>query len=156
LNGLSRLTPASDGNFYSMSQYGGSFSHGGADRTGLDGSVMPLYSVASSRPSMVPSGGFVQHPDGLLYGTTENDPDDRQNGTVFPMTLDGKVKILHRFAGPEGRLPQGLIVGRDGALYGATAAGGPAGYGVVYRIATDGRYGVLHAFDRFEYPVGRL
>ena len=156
LNGLSRLTLASDGNFYSMSQYGGRNSNGGANRITPSGTVTPLYSVAFDRPSLVPSGGFVQHPNGLLYGTTENDPEGRQNGTVFRMTLDGKVKILHRFEGPEGRLPYGLIVGSDGGLYGATIAGGPAGRGVVYRIAPDGSYAVLHAFENLEYPLGRL
>ncbi|HSI59330.1 MAG TPA: choice-of-anchor tandem repeat GloVer-containing protein [Ideonella sp.] len=156
LNGLSRQTLASDGNFYSMSQYGGIHSHGGAQRMAPDGRVTAIYSVGFNRPSMVPSGGFVQHADGLLYGTTEISLDGSENGTVFRMTLDGKVKILHHFLGPEGRMPFGLVVGSDGALYGATIAGGPAGYGVVYRISPDGAYTVLHSFDRFEYPLGRL
>ncbi|HSI59329.1 MAG TPA: choice-of-anchor tandem repeat GloVer-containing protein [Ideonella sp.] len=156
LNGLSRLTLASDGNFYSMSQHGGTFSRGGAHRTAPDGTVTPLYSVGFNRPDLSPSGGLVQHPNGLLYGTTENDPGDQQLGTVFRMTLDGKVKLLHRFTGPDGKAPHGLVVGSDGLLYGVARQGGPLGYGAVYRIAPDGSFEGLHAFDRLESPVGRL
>lgn len=156
LNGLGKLTLASDGNFYTMSMLGGAFGHGGAYRMAPGGTLALLYSVAFERPSMSPTGGFVQHANGLLYGTTENDPEGRQLGTVFRMTLDGRVKILHRFSGTDGSRPFGLVTGPDGALYGVARQGGPTGFGAVYRIDTRGNLTVLHAFESFVSPVGRL
>lgn len=156
LNGLGKLTLASDGNFYAMSMLGGAFGHGGAYRMAPDGALDLLYSVAFERPTLSPSGGFVQHANGLLYGTTENDPEGRQLGTVFRMTLDGRVKVLHRFSGSDGARPFGLVVGPDGALYGVARQGGPNGFGAVYRIDTRGVFSVVHAFDSFVSPVGRL
>ena len=98
----------------------------------------------------------MQHANGLLYGTTENDPEGQQFGTVFRMTLEGRVKILHRFSGTDGARPFGLVAGPDGALYGVARQAGPTSFGTVYRIDTRGNFSVLHAFESFVSPVGRL
>jgi uncharacterized repeat protein (TIGR03803 family) len=156
LNGLGKLTLASDGQFYTMSMSGGTFGDGGAYRVAPTGGGTPIYSVDAVLPRLSPSGGFVQHPNGFLYGTTENDPEDQRLGTVFRMSLDGQVKILHRFTGDDGMNPFGLLLGRDGRLYGVARSGGPQGFGAIYAIDTRGRFSVVHAFEDFCSPVGRL
>lgn len=156
LNGLGRLTLASDGNFYTMSMMGGTFGDGGAYRLTPAGELTPLYSVDISLPTLSPSGGFVQHPNGWLYGTTRNDPEDHRWGTVFRMSLDGQVKILHRFSGSDGADPHGLLLGRDGYFYGVARSGGPLGFGAVYRIDKRGNFSIVHAFEQFVSPVGGL
>ena len=156
LNGLSKLTLASDGQFYTMCASGGTAGDGGAYRVTPAGGVTPLYSVDAALPRLAPSGGFVQHPNGFLYGTTVNDPEDRRMGTIFRMSLDGQVKILHRFTGDDGMNPFGLLLGRDGRFYGVARSGGPHGFGAVYGIDTRGRFSIVHAFEAFWSPVGRL
>jgi uncharacterized repeat protein (TIGR03803 family) len=156
LNGLGKLTLASDGNFYTMSMMGGTFGDGGAYRLSPEGLLTPLYSVDIALPTLSPSGGFVQHPNGWLYGTTRNDPEDHRWGTVFRMSLDGEVKILHRFSGSDGADPHGLLLGRDGHLYGVARSAGPHACGAIYRIDKRGNFSIVHAFEQFVSPVGGL
>jgi uncharacterized repeat protein (TIGR03803 family) len=47
---------------------------------------------------------------------------------------------LHSFSGTDGLHPDGpLVMGSDGALYGTTGEGGPAGGGVLYRVPEPGQ-----------------
>ena len=47
----------------------------------------------------------------------------------------------------DGRVPNGLVQGPNGNLYGTTQLGGTAGNGVVFEISTDGSlFTVLHNF----------
>lgn len=116
-----------------------------------------------------PEAALLQASDGSFYGITlsggGNACMDMPNscGTVFRMTPDGKVTIVHAFgaSATDGHWPAGpLIQGRDGALYGLTARGGLHGAGTAYRIAPDGSYSVLHSFGAEpasgKVPTGRL
>jgi uncharacterized repeat protein (TIGR03803 family) len=73
-------------------------------------------------------------------------------GVVFAIQTDGSgFKLLHSFSGSDGDEPFGpLVADRLGNLYGVTVVGGPAypklGYGVLYKIAPDGTFSVLHSF----------
>jgi len=80
-------------------------------------------------------------------------------GTVFSLTPAGKFALLHTFAAgtnktyPNGNLPGLLIEGPDGKLYGDTLFGGVngcngyCGYGVLYRVNTNGSgFQMLHKF----------
>lgn len=82
------------------------------------------------------------------------------------MTPEHVVTVLHSFGnGKDGYGPfGGLVQGPDAALYGTTASGGttrtnavrgdanPDGYGIVFRITTDGTYKVLHNFGDGSVP----
>lgn len=61
-----------------------------------------------------------------------------------------QITILHSFSGGagDGANPQGGSLLQVGStLYGTTTAGGSAGQGTIFQIATDGSgYGVLHSF----------
>jgi uncharacterized repeat protein (TIGR03803 family) len=104
-----------------------------------------------------PVGPLIQGTDGLFYGTTwaggdltcgswyfnvgSNYPYPRLGGcgTVFRMDSVGNVTVLHNFEEPQsgdGNDPYaGLLLGKDGNLYGTTYYGGTSIYfGTVFRL----------------------
>ena len=96
-----------------------------------------------------PSTPLVQGSDGDFYGTSQvggNGGSGR--GTVFRMTSNGTVTVLHTFpGGVDGANPTGpLIQGLDGNFYGMTNFGG-TGYGTIFRM-TRGRRGHHHPLLR--------
>jgi uncharacterized repeat protein (TIGR03803 family) len=100
-------------------------------------------------------GLVVKGPDGLLYGTL-NTAGPTGGGTVFRIAPDGAgFAIVHVFdhvgggSNPDGFGPNGLVVGRDGALYGSTRNGGDTseyGKGTIYRMSLAGDVQWLHRF----------
>jgi uncharacterized repeat protein (TIGR03803 family) len=73
-------------------------------------------------------------------------------GTVFQITPNGKLTVLHSFCPPsscgDGALPKAaLIEGSDGNLYGTTVFGGRRGNGTVFKITPSGTLTALHRFD---------
>jgi uncharacterized repeat protein (TIGR03803 family) len=90
---------------------------------------------------------LLQATDGNFYGTTVSGG-AADNGTVFRMTPEGTVTILHAFArGSDGAFPYaGLIQATDGNLYGTTQGGGANGAGTIFRITLGGAFTVLHTF----------
>jgi uncharacterized repeat protein (TIGR03803 family) len=102
-----------------------------------------------------PNTALVQGADGNLYGTTGSGGSKCPPygcGTVFKLTLSGKLTTLHSFNGADGSYPTGLIQGTDGSFYGTTANGGADnnctnGCGTVFKITTKGALTMLHSFD---------
>ena len=114
---------------------------------GGPGDLTPAHDV--NPDGAEPEAPLVQGPDGTLYGTAASGG-AHGTGTVFKISADGSgFTLLHSF-GPldslftndtnaDGGRPSGaLIIGKDGALYGVTALGGPKGSGTVFRMAPDG------------------
>jgi uncharacterized repeat protein (TIGR03803 family) len=115
---------------------------------GLDGSGVP--------------SGLVQARDGSFYGTTERGGAfDR--GTIFRISPDGALTILHAFTPSEGTSSSlALVAGRDGNYYGTGRGGDPTAdttpgslgafgirgtrFGTVFQVTTDGAFSVLHMF----------
>src|SRR4051794_6163332 len=106
-----------------------------------------------------PLATVIQASDGNFYGTTNQGGTGTLCttgpggcGTVFKMTADGTMTILHSFAGgADGEGPTAsLLEGHDGNLYGTTLNGGNAGCsgtcGVVFRITKAGAYALVHSF----------
>jgi len=111
-----------------------------------------------------PEAPLVQGPDGTLYGTTSSGGAQR-TGVVFKINPNGTgYTVLHSFrsldglftndTNADGGRPSGaLVLGKDGALYGVAAVGGPKGSGTVFSLKPDGsRFTVLRSFD----PKGEL
>lgn len=68
-------------------------------------------------------------------------------GTVYSITRNGNVKVLHSFRGTDGNRPFSGLLNVNGAFYGTTSGGGKAGMGTVYAISKNGtHYRVLHNF----------
>jgi len=90
---------------------------------------------------------------GDLYGVTSGGGDNGK-GVVFKFAPDGTETILYAFRGAEnGDGPASLIRDDAGNLYGTTWVGGDlgcdyfrGGCGVVFKLAPDGTYTVLHTF----------
>jgi len=90
---------------------------------------------------------LVQAADGDFYGTTPAGGASGA-GTVFKLTAQGSLSLLHSFNGQsDGNMPQGgLAIGIDGNLYGTTLSGGANGFGSVFRISTNGVFKTIASF----------
>lgn len=80
-----------------------------------------------------------------------------------PAFLQAQHTILHRFAGPpnDGAVPEGGgFVRKGNTLFGLTGQGGPAGYGTIFKINTDGTgYATFYSFtgtDDGAFPCSSL
>ena len=99
-----------------------------------------------------PVGRLVEASDGNFYGVTPSGDGATNYGTIFKMTPDGVVSLIHVFDGFQGgsRPAAGLIQGADGSLYGTTEYGGSnfdrSGLGTVFRVTLSGEFTVLHRF----------
>ncbi len=100
-----------------------------------------LHSFTGGSDGAAPYGGVVVGPDRRVYGTTFGGS-SKGLGTAFMLIppVRGaslwRERLLHAFSGVDGAKPYAsLAFGPDGALYGATYAGGTFGGGAVFRIA---------------------
>ena len=157
------LTQATDGNFYGVTGGGGAFNRGTAFRMTPAGAVTILHHFAGGPSDGArPGAALVQAPDGNFYGTT-NFGGALGYGTVFRMTPDGTVTVLRSMYAFDGDYSllwlARLTVGADGELYGVHPSNtdGPRG-SEIFRIAPDGSYTVLHAFQHSVdgWPHGAL
>ena len=147
-----------DGALYSTTELGGT--NGEASDLG-DGTVFKVnpdgsgYTVLynfgdSTNDGVNPFGALLQGEDGALYGTTQSGGTNGV-GTVFKLnTNGGAYATLYSFGSitNDGSNPSGsLIQGRDGALYGFTPSGGAYGYGIAFKLGTNGAgYTILYSF----------
>jgi uncharacterized repeat protein (TIGR03803 family) len=147
----SLLLQAADGNLYGTAENGGTNGGWGTVfRTTPAGVITPLVSFGYTNGG-IPVAGLVQDTDGTFYGTTYYGGTNGV-GSVFKMTADGALTSLYSFSGDtDGSNPfGGIILSRDGNLYGTTAGGGTYGSGTVFRMATDGTLVTLAQFDNYQ------
>ena len=151
----SALIVGGDGNFYGTSRNGGSEASGAIFRLTPTGQITILHSFdrGGFLDGYQPQTSLLQASDGNFYGVASSGG-PANGGTLFRLTPTGAFTVLHVFAGAaDGARPAGaLIQGRDGSLYGVAGSGGSTagnfgtGYGVIYRMALDGTFTVLHVF----------
>lgn len=136
------LALGTDGNFYGTTGIGGANNLGTIFKITPSGKLTTLHSFAASEGS-VPRGGIVMGKNGSFYGTT---CDQFGPWTGFSITPSGKFKLLTSKVPP---CPfSGLIVGKDGKLYGASQAGGTLGQGTVFSMSATGAIKVIYNFDQ--------
>jgi uncharacterized repeat protein (TIGR03803 family) len=160
------LILATDGNLYGTTTEGGAYCHpngcGTVFKITQDGALTTLYSFCAQpgcADGASPQGGLIQATDGNFYGTTTSGG-PTNNGTIFKLTSDGVLTILHGFTGSDGATPiSGVLQAVDGALYGTTIGGGsnscfPNGCGTVFQIDPTGRLERLETLHNFHSTDG--
>jgi uncharacterized repeat protein (TIGR03803 family) len=140
---------------YGTTYYGGG-NFGVVFSVDTNGNESVLHTFEGFPDGAFPDGGLIQDKDGNLYGTTSagGDPNcDNGNGcgTVFKLSKNGTLTVLHTFEGGpnDGDSPAltTLLINKQGNIYGTTTSGGRfTHYGVVYKLAKNGKLTVLHSF----------
>jgi len=105
-----------------------------------------------------------------LYGTTIHGG-GIDYGSVFEVSTSGTERVLYGFKGPphDGAMPMSPLLAVNGALYGATPAGGPGchvsssygtkGCGIIFAVSTSGKRHILYQFTTGKdgsHPEGGL
>jgi uncharacterized repeat protein (TIGR03803 family) len=111
-------------------------------------SVREVFSFSNANSSAGPVGSPVQGRNSKLYGETSGlGRTIVTNGAVFDLSTTGIWSLLHTFGGTDGENPQaGLTLAADGNYYGAATYDKNTGWGVLFRIAPNGIYTILHQF----------
>lgn len=97
-------------------------------------------------------GSLVADKSGNLYGVTFQGGAGSCPlgcGTVFKISRDGTKTTLHAFQGgtDDGSGPAGIVLDRNGTIYGTAIAGGVNSSGIFFKLTPDGRETILHYFD---------
>jgi uncharacterized repeat protein (TIGR03803 family) len=137
-----------DGNWYGTTQ--GDFSNpGSVYRLTPSGQFKSLYQFVHGEQ---PQDPLVQATDGNFYGTTHYGGPNN-TGTVFRITLAGKLTVIYNFDTTHGAAPYSpLIQGADGNFYGTTTAGGSASGGVVFKLSPTRKITMLYNFIQGNTP----
>ena len=165
------------GNVYGVTAEGGTSGNCGSGcGTVFEISVGGVYTVlynfqgvtASTSDGSSPGSPLIADDAGNLYGTTYSGGSTgcSQCGSIFKLAPGGTETVLYAFqGGSDGRNPNGgLVRDAQGNLYGTASAGGDlkcirkTSCGLVFRLAPDGAFTILHAFEKADgiYPMAGL
>jgi uncharacterized repeat protein (TIGR03803 family) len=151
------LVQATDGNLYGTTAGGGAYGNGTVFKISTSGRLTTLYAFCAQpncADGQAPFAGLVQGTDGNLYGSTTSGGDTNCGvgsapgcGTVFKITLSGKLTTLHMFSGNDGAIPfAGLLQATDRVFYGTTTYLGPSGGGTIFKVTQAGTLTTLYSF----------
>jgi uncharacterized repeat protein (TIGR03803 family) len=138
--GPNRLVPDGEGNFYGTTSVGGASGDGTIYELTKEGAEIVLYSFTGAADGSAPYGGVIRDAKGNLYGTTFQGAgvgcNDDGCGTIFVLTPAGKFRVLHTFTGGSdgGNPAAGLVMDKQGNLFGTTYGGGAHGFGTVFKL----------------------
>lgn len=106
-----------------------------------------LHNFVGPQKGANPQSGVLRDAAGNLYGTTVYGG-PANAGVVYKVAPGGRLIVLYNFTGgADGAYPYaGVIADSAGNLYGTTAEGGVANWGVVYKLDNTGKQTVLHSF----------
>jgi uncharacterized repeat protein (TIGR03803 family) len=154
------LVQGTDGNFYGMTQDGGTFDAGTIFRMTPDGAITILRNFDRPNDGAAPRGGLIQGTDGNFYGAT-NSGGPNSYGTLFKISPSGAFTMLKSVSpGTDGGNPQeNLVRGNDGSFYGLNYSGGANGEGTIFRFnPVTNAYTVLYSFSATtgRHPYGSL
>ena len=136
-NPYGNLTRGSDGNFYGLTQSGGTNGYGTAFKMTPEGVLTTLVYFNYSN-GYAPRGSLIQASDGNFYGMTSRGGSSG-SGTIFSITPEGVMTTLVNFNQSNGSNPCGsLILASDGNFYGMTESGGSSGYGTAFKMTPGG------------------
>jgi len=154
-----RMTQATDGNIYGPTDNNGTGGAGVIYKITSAGkfAILHEFCLTDCSDGVIPTS-VVQARNGNLYGTTFGAHNSYSLlGTVFGLTLGGKLTTLHTFIGTDGAYPAGpMMQASNGNFYGTTQAGGSStvcflllfgGCGTIFQITPSGTLTTLHSFD---------
>ena len=131
---------------YGTANIGGEFGYGAVFQLtkpaspGAPWTETILYSFTGGADGSRPFDTLAMDSTGVLYGTTALGGASG-DGVVFklaPPAISGgawSYSLIHTFAGADGATPYaGVVIHRNGVLYGTTIAGGKYGVGTVYEV----------------------
>jgi uncharacterized repeat protein (TIGR03803 family) len=158
------LIQGSDGNFYGTT-FVSSEGNQSQPNGGTVFSVTPngqfsllhtfLPGLKNNYPNGNNPGPIAEGSDGNLYGLTSNGGVPGQ-GVLYRVSRKSGFKVIHHFCSAknctDGYIPETMVAGTDGNLYGLTIAGGTgncfAGCGTIFRVVpATGTYEVVFNFD---------
>ena len=146
------VTYGADGFLYGTTEGGSSTGDGVVYKVKTDGSgYKALYSI-NTGPEGYTSVCALTLVGTTLYGVLNNGGPGQGYGSVYRLSTDGTgFSVLHGFrssnSSTDGTFPSGLMVGKDGRLYGLTARGGANNAGTVFQLTTGGSFKVLHSLS---------
>jgi uncharacterized repeat protein (TIGR03803 family) len=152
----SALVRDSEGNLYGTTYYGGlSCNCGTVFKLHRSGSIWEetvLHEFSGGlEDGSGPEGSLVLDPAGNIYGTTYVGG-AHSVGTIYKMTPQGKVTLLHSFNYSDGAYPaSGLVQDAQGNFYGTTLGGRShtacgVGCGTIFKLTGAGVETVLFAY----------
>lgn len=125
------------------------------DTTGED--YKALHSFDYEAGGRYPTSGNLVLANGRLFGTTEKGG-AYDAGVIYSLNTDGTdFRVLHSFGSQtaDGLVPGTGLTLVGSTLYGSTRGGGPAGWGTLFKIGTDGAdYRMFHGFSRGDATGG--
>lgn len=148
LEGATPISIIKNGNqFFGITSTGGLYNTGVFYSIQLDGTREDLHDFNLNTEGQNPNGDLFLADDGKYYGTARFGGSG-QSGTIFSITEDGTLEVLHSFDTSEtGQFPYGGVVKtEDGTIYGTTIVGGMYSYGTFYSLSPEGDYSVLYDF----------
>lgn len=168
------LVQGFDGNFYGVTEMGGTLDNGTAFKITPDGTLTTIHNFCTSTcgDGKFPFTGLILAPNGNFYGSTVGGG-AHDGGVVFVMTPQGEVATLYSFcaqtACADGSDPRELLLASNGNLYGTTAEGGngancryQGGCGTVFELTLTREFTSLYDFCTSKdcadgsYPYGSL
>jgi uncharacterized repeat protein (TIGR03803 family) len=147
----SALIQASDGSLYGTCYGNPPGGLSTAFKLTLDGAFAVLHKFAGYPNDGSGPRALIQASDGNFYGVTSGGGASNY-GTLFKMTDDGTVTVLHSFASAdaEGSIPETLVEGADGYFYGTTYVGGSNDRGTIFKATVAGGVSAIHSFDAID------
>jgi uncharacterized repeat protein (TIGR03803 family) len=138
------LVMDASGNFYGTTEFGGSKGNGTVFKfsfTGGHWKKSVVYDFPDWHDGALPNSTLVLDKAGNLYGIGGGGNQGcgpYTCGVVFKLTRQQngswKYRAVHKFSGPDGNFPIGVIVDGKGNIFGTTSNGGTYNAGVAFEI----------------------
>jgi uncharacterized repeat protein (TIGR03803 family) len=138
------------GQYFYGTGYVGEIGQGSAYRFDGLGRLEVLHDFPNlTQPDEALPFGLNEGAGGTFYGATNGwVAPPESHGAVYSLRDNGEYAVLHYFTGADGSRPFAApVLAADGNLYGTTYEGGASDCGVVYRIAPDNSFVVVHSFS---------
>ena len=142
-------TQGTDGYLYIPASQGGTSFCGTIVQMTTAGVINNTYDFPCGSGGAFPIGPLVQASNGNFYSTTQ-DGGTNGEGTIYQVTTDLAVTVLHSFGATfgDGTFPSaGLLLATDGNYYGSASDGGTYGDGILFNTTTSGTYTDLYSFN---------